>query len=192
LPAYIVPRYKVKISLRVKDVMSTSPIIIESSSSIHKAAQVMKQKGISSIIVIEGDKPIGMLTERDITEKVVAKGKNPNELKIKEVMSAPLLTISPSTNIKEAMKLMAKLNMQRFPVMHEKKLIGMITYEDILRISPAMLDVLEEQATINQDEQYINPSALRGKCEECGVLTDYLVNKNNRFLCEDCAELLEE
>jgi signal-transduction protein with cAMP-binding, CBS, and nucleotidyltransferase domain len=130
-----------------------------------------------------------MLTEKDIIEKVVAKDKKPSELKIKETMSTPLLTIHPSVSIKEAMRLMTKLNMHRFPVIKDKKLVGMVTYKDIIKIFPAFLDILEEQASINKGESYPNPSILRGKCEECGVLTDHLINKNNRFLCEDCAEL---
>jgi signal-transduction protein with cAMP-binding, CBS, and nucleotidyltransferase domain len=171
--------------------MSTLPISIKPSFSIKRAAQVMKQKDISSLIVVEGEKPIGMLTEKDVIEKVVAKDKKPSELKIKEVMSAPLLTLHPSASIKEAMRLMTKLNMHRFPVIKDKKLVGMITYKDIIKISPAIFDILEEQASINKGESYPNPSVSRGKCEECGALTDHLINRNNRFLCEDCAELLK-
>jgi signal-transduction protein with cAMP-binding, CBS, and nucleotidyltransferase domain len=171
--------------------MSTLPISIKPSFLVKKAAQLMKQKDISSLIVVEGEKPIGMLTEKDIIEKVVAKDKKPSEQKIKDVMSVPLLTIHSSTSIKEAMRLMTKLNMHRFPVIKDKKLVGMITYKDIIRISPAILDILEEHASINQGESHSNPSFLRGKCEECGVLTDHLINRNDRFLCEDCAELLK-
>jgi malate dehydrogenase (oxaloacetate-decarboxylating) len=79
--------------LLVREVMTPSVISVEASSSVRDAAQVMIERGVGSVIVMEAGRPVGILTERDVLRRVVVKGLDPVKTKVGEVTSSPLVTV---------------------------------------------------------------------------------------------------
>jgi CBS domain-containing protein len=82
-------------------------IIIEEGASVRDAAIQMRSRGHTCVLVARGGKPVGIVTERDVLYRVVASGRDPNKVMLKEVMSSPLITVNPKTSLSEAMTLMA-------------------------------------------------------------------------------------
>ncbi len=102
-------------------------IIIEEEASVRDAAIQMRSRGHTCVLVARGGKPVGIVTERDILYRVVASGRDPNKVMLKEVMSSPLITVSPKTSLSEAMTLMATRGVRRLVVMEEGKPVGLLT-----------------------------------------------------------------
>ncbi len=113
--------------------MSSPVITIEGDASIRDSSLTMIDRRIGSIIVTERDKPLGIVTERDLVERVVAPCKDPNRTKIKEIMSTPLITTSKETGILDAMRKMRAHDISRLVVMEDGTLTGIISERDIIR-----------------------------------------------------------
>jgi len=116
----------------VKDIMHRITKV-PSSISISEAARVMDQKLIGSVLVEEKDKIIGIMTERDILRKIVAKGENPDKLKVKDIMSQPLITIDANEDIINASKKLDEYRIRRLVVTENGKIIGKVTANSIAR-----------------------------------------------------------
>lgn len=100
--------------------------------TIATAAETMKKNRIGSLVVVKGDEPIGIVTERDIAYKLVAERKG-LDTKVKEVMSKDLKTVSEDKSLMDAAKLMAAHVIRRLPVVKKGKVIGIVAIEDIMR-----------------------------------------------------------
>jgi len=175
----------------VKEAMKTNPAFVEVDTSAFEAAKIMKKRKIGNVIVVKNKHPVGILTESDILKKVVAEGKNAKQVKVENIMSAPLIVIEPYVTLEEAMKTMSKCNVRRLPVVEKNKLIGIITLRDISRISPVLHEISREWYDITvRDETYYKTQVFSGKCEDCGTLSTNLRNVNGRLLCEDCIDAL--
>jgi len=117
----------------VADIMSSPVTTIDGEVSVRDSSQTMIDRQIGSIVVTERDQPSGIVTERDLVERVVALCRDPNQTKIKEIMSTPLITISKETGILDAMRKMRKKDISRLVVMDDGTLIGLISEKDIIR-----------------------------------------------------------
>jgi predicted transcriptional regulator len=117
----------------VKNVMAKTVITIDKDSSVHEAAKIMSEKLIGCIVVTDEDKPMGIATERDILQRVVAKGLDASKVKMKDIMSKPLITVSGDTLIINATRIMQKSKVRRLLVMEKGKIVGIITERDLLR-----------------------------------------------------------
>lgn len=117
----------------VKSVMAKPVVTIDKDCSVYEAAKLMNEKGIGSIVVLEDGEPIGIATERDILQKVVAKGLNPSLIKIEEIMSRNLISVGEKTSLINAIRIMEKNKVRRLLVMEKGKLVGIITQRDLLR-----------------------------------------------------------
>jgi CBS domain-containing protein len=116
----------------IRDVMTTSPQSIESSSSIVDAARLMRDGDIGSLPVVDGGKLTGVVTDRDITVRVVAEGKDPQNTKVGDVLSQDLVTIDPQQDLDEALRLMARHQVRRLPVVEEDgRLVGIVAQADV-------------------------------------------------------------
>jgi len=132
--------------LKVKDVMKTNVVVVNADAPVLDAAKLMAKHSIGSIVVLEKNEAVGILTERDIVRKVVAE-KKPYTLKVRDVMSHPLVVTSPDISVESAAKIMKKNNVRRLPVIDKNGyIVGIITENDILKILPPMLDLIEERA----------------------------------------------
>jgi len=171
----------------VKEVMRAKVITVEPNTTVREAAQLMRKKKVGSVIVVE-DKPVGILTESDIIEKIVAEDKKASDFLVKEIMTSPIIVIDPYIDLEEAMKTMSTCNIRRLPVIENGRLIGIITQKDVLRFSPTLLEISREWSKIESNVPYRKSQIFSGKCEDCGALSTNLREVDGRLLCEDCAE----
>lgn len=128
----------------VRDVMAKDVKVVRLDTSVKEVVATLSKFDIGSVIVVQGDRPVGIITERDILRRMVEPCLAPETLTAKHIMTSPLITISENANIEEAAQLMAKKKAKRLPVMGDGKLIGMLTFTDIVFNVPTMLAVLEE------------------------------------------------
>jgi CBS domain-containing protein len=126
----------------VKDIMNTDVKTIRPGETVQKAAEIMKEFRIGSLIVIQGAKLVGIVTERDILNQVVADGKDPAEVKIEDVMTRDVIMVLPEMTIEEAVDLMMEKKIKKLPVVSNNKLIGILTATDIITAEPRMLKQL--------------------------------------------------
>ena len=117
---------------KVKDVMTKTVVTVESNKTVTEAAALMAENDVGNLIVMDGNTPIGIVTERDFVRRVLAKEKNP-KTKISEVMSTPLRVIDPDAPLKEAARRMVRKRIRRLPVIKDNKLVGIITATDFAR-----------------------------------------------------------
>ncbi|MFA5077700.1 MAG: CBS domain-containing protein [Candidatus Micrarchaeia archaeon] len=135
--------------LRVGDVMTKNVIVIATGSPLTDAARMMKRCNIGSIVVVEGKKALGIITERDIVHKVIATGKDLKKVTVDDAMSRPLRVIKPTASLEEAAKAMKGNKIKRLPVVNERKeLIGILSEGDIARLLPSVVDLIEERALL--------------------------------------------
>ena len=132
----------------VKDIMKTNVVSIDSSMSIKEAAEMMNDIEIGGIVVMENNTATGIITERDVVRRIVAKNKG-YSTKLKDVMSTPLVTISPDETVWELAQLMKVKKIHRIPVISGNKLVGMVSTTDLARVcsvgSNAELSKITEQ-----------------------------------------------
>lgn len=138
--------------LRVGDVMTKKVIVVPLGSSVAEVAKLMKNHSVGSIIVVENTstkRAKGIITERDIVYKAVSKGKNFSTINVEYIMSKPLRVITPHASLEEVAQTMRKNKIKRLPVVNDNhELVGIISEGDIMRIFPAVIDLLEERAAI--------------------------------------------
>jgi signal-transduction protein with cAMP-binding, CBS, and nucleotidyltransferase domain len=118
----------------VNEVMSKNILTLDKSTSLQEAAEHMKKLNVGCVIVTEDSNPIGIITERDFVTKIAAEGR-PLFTEIKEVMSAPLITIDPEETIWEASEMMKEKLIHKLPVKKNDEIVGIITTTDIVKIS---------------------------------------------------------
>ena len=118
--------------MQVKEIMHTATKV-SSDISTSEAARVMDKKSIGSVLIEENDEIIGIVTERDILRKIVAKGKNPDEVKVNEIMSHPLITIDANEDILKASEKMDEQRIRRLVVTENGKIVGKVTANSIAR-----------------------------------------------------------
>src|ERR671922_2775211 len=119
---------------RIREVMTSNPSTIDPGKPVLEAARIMKQEDAGVVPVTENGRLTGMVTDRDIAIRVVAEGKDPQSTKVREVASTELVTIDPQQELDEALRLMARHQVRRLPVVEEDgKLIGIVAQADIAR-----------------------------------------------------------
>jgi CBS domain-containing protein len=110
--------------------MSTRVVTVRSSDKVSKALQTMVRHKIGSIVVVEKGKPVGILTERDISTRM-AKGRHVRGMAVRNVMSRPLVTVGPSAEVWQAVEQMVRKDVRRLPVTEGGRLVGIVTERDI-------------------------------------------------------------
>jgi CBS domain-containing protein len=181
----------------VKDVMSSPVITVEENAPANRVAELMDKHAVGCIIVTtKEEKPIGVITERDLVLRVLAKNAKPDTLKAEEVMTSPLITIEPDATITETARRMSRLNIGRLGVVYKGRLVGIISSKDVLGVMPELLEIIQEKAMIEgekmAEEEHEEPAPLAGYCDHCGVWSDTLTEVNGEYHCEDCRVELEE
>ena len=132
----------------VKDIMKTSVISVDSSMTVKDVAEMMDDAEVGGVVVMENNIATGIITERDIVRRIVAKNKG-YSTKLKDVMSTPLITVNSDETIWELAQLMKVKKIHRVPVTNQDKLVGIVTTSDLARIcsvgSNAELSKITEQ-----------------------------------------------
>ena len=173
----------------VKDIMSSPVITINEGVTSDHVAKLMEQNNLGCVIVTnEEGKPIGVITERDLVKRVLAKNLKPNVIKARDIMTSPLITIEPEATIKNAARRMSRLDIRRLGVVYKGELFGIISSKDILAVMPELIDIIQETIQIEDARSvFENEEApLSGYCDRCEVYSDNLRERDGQNLCEDC------
>jgi len=116
---------------QVKDVMSSNPTTCEPQASVVDAAKVMAKEDVGPIPIVEGDRLVGLVTDRDLVMRVLAEGRDPGSTMVGEIASRDLVTVSPDDDLDRALQLMAENQVRRLPVVESDSLVGIIAQRDI-------------------------------------------------------------
>ena len=119
-------------SQRIKDFMVKDVIDVGAGATVWEAVGLMNKHEIGCLIVTKRSKPVGIVTERDMLKRVLAKLKDPRKVKVKEIMSNPLVTVSPKTDIRDAAGIMLRRRIKKLPVVENGCLIGLVTLTDLI------------------------------------------------------------
>jgi CBS domain-containing protein len=118
----------------IRDLMTSNPSTIEPDKTVADAAKLMRDEDAGLIPIVEGKKLAGTITDRDIAIRVVAEGKDQQSTTVRDVMTSRLVTVDPDQDLDEALRLMAKHQVRRLPVVEEDgKLVGIVAQADIAR-----------------------------------------------------------
>jgi CBS domain-containing protein len=118
----------------VQELMSSNPRTVSSEQTIADAAQLMRDEDVGLVPVVDGERLVGTLTDRDIAIRVVAEQKDPASTQVQEIASTDLVTIDPQQNLDEALRLMAQHQVRRLPVVEEDgRLVGIVAQADVAR-----------------------------------------------------------
>jgi len=138
----------------VKHILKGKPAVVyavSSNNSVLDALQLMMEKNISALLVIEENELLGIFTERDYARKIILQGKSSKNTPIYEAMTSNPYTISPNESIDNCMELMTSKHFRHLPVVEDGSVIGIISIGDLVKF------IIEDQKqTINQLESYIN------------------------------------
>lgn len=171
----------------VRDIMSRPPITAKETETVAGVSKLMGKHDIGCVIIVDKTgNPAGIITERDIVQRVAAKNVLPSELKVSQTMSKPVASISPRATVNDAAKFMNHRKIRRLAVIDEGKLVGIVTMKDILQVTPAIIDLATEKSRAGLDSPRTRVS-LGGYCDECETWSDNLVQKDGTFLCPDCS-----
>jgi len=118
---------------QVKDIMSKELVTISKERSALDAAKIMTDKGVSSLIVLSGDQPVGIVTERDFIKKICLKELQLSEVPIEQIMSKIRTYATPDTSIEVAVQRMINNRIRRLPIIDEDKLVGIVTVTDLAK-----------------------------------------------------------
>ncbi len=116
---------------QIRDIMEKNVITIKQDTTALKAAELLKEKEISFLVIMKDEEPVGIITERDLVRKVVAEDKQASGVSLGNIMSRKFRWVEPSTEIEEAVQKMINHNIRRLVVLEEGKLAGVITQTDL-------------------------------------------------------------
>ncbi len=173
-----------KTGIRVADAMSLRPVVISGTITIFECAKLMVKRRVGSLLIVKDSNLEGILTEKDLVH-LLAKGLDPKFIKVKEIMIKKIRTIGPDEDLYDALTLMKNEKVRRLPVINKKKLVGMLTLNDILKLQPALFDLMVESKNIhpqNKKGKYVE-----GGCEVCENF-ERLYEVDDQYMCENCKE----
>jgi signal-transduction protein with cAMP-binding, CBS, and nucleotidyltransferase domain len=175
-------RFETRVPLR--EVMKRKLTTISIEATVAKAAKAMCHDEVGSVIILEHNKPIGIVTEEDIACKVVAKDLKPSTVHVNDIMSTPLITVSADKTVGDAAQMMVKNKVRRLPIVDEHhKVIGIVTVRDLLAISNEQNNLLMDLIEINREDT-VDP----GMCARCSQMSDDLKRADGVMLCPRCRE----
>ncbi len=129
--------------MKVKDIMTGAIVSLNSKDSVEKAAELMKEHNIGAVPVCEGDKVIGIITDRDIALRSVASGNDSKSQSVREIMSSNPVTGTPDMDIQDASRVMSERQIRRLPIVDSENLVGMVSLGDIA-VSPKLNEEAEQ------------------------------------------------
>jgi len=180
----------------IADIMTKEPVVVKPGTNLAECTKKMVAKNVGSLLIVDGKKLVGILTEKDILWALLKKAKKELALiKAEDISTKKIATIKPDITIREAISRMKKLKFERLPVVHENKLVGIVTVKDILNFNPEFYPELEEFAKIREQSAKLkrfektkdSKFVIEGLCEQCGK-KDLLCKINGMLLCESCKD----
>jgi CBS domain-containing protein len=138
---------------KIKNILqkkSSEIFSVPSTATVFSAIEMMSQRNIGGVVVVDNGNLVGIFTERDYARKLILKGKSSKDTPIGELMTKHLITVTPESTIEEAMQLMSNKKIRHLPVLEEGKMVGIISIGDVVRF------IIEEQKEIIEHlEHYI-------------------------------------
>ena len=119
----------------IRDLMTKNPCAIDADQPVAHAAKMMRDENVGLAPIVEGQKLVGTLTDRDIAIRVVAEGKDPQKTTVREVATTSVVTIDPNQDLAEALRLMAQNQVRRLPVVEDGRLAGIVAQADVAKHS---------------------------------------------------------
>jgi CBS domain-containing protein len=120
-------------SQKLRKIMTENVVTIKPNDTVKKAAQLMNLHGISSLVVVDSGKPVGMITERDMLDRVLNNSMVTKEAAVMNIMSKPVITASLNIRAGDAAKIMIEHNIKKLPVVENGRLVGIVSLTDLLR-----------------------------------------------------------
>jgi len=179
----------------VKDVMSSPVVTLAENEASNKAAMVMDKNDLGCVIVTNSaGNSIGIITERDLVIRVLAKNLKPDTVKAKEIMTTPLVTIEPDATITEAARRMNRLDIRRLGVIYKGNLVGIISSKDILGVMPELIETIQERSRIEDADrtEETEEAPVSGYCDRCNVYSESLKERNGQNICDECRIEIEQ
>jgi CBS domain-containing protein len=174
--------------VKVYDVMTKKPVTVSPETKLIDCAKKMKEHQIGSLLVKDGKMVVGIITEDDFVRKVVAENIDVKKTPVKDMMMKELITIEPDKDIYDAIKKMSEGGIKQLPVTEEGKLLGILTWRDVLNVEPELFDVFIEKAHLS--DEFTGDDRTRGKCEICGSVKE-LSEVNGQLVCSECEEEMD-
>ncbi len=135
---------------RLLDEKGTDVWTIEPEASVYRALEVMAGHGVGALVVLEDDRPVGIMSERDYARKVILLDRGSRDTTVSEIMTSELKTVTRDQTIQDCMELMTEQRIRHLPVVEDDELIGIISIGDVVRAV-----ISEQQYLIEQLEGYI-------------------------------------
>lgn len=181
-----------KTGVKVGDVMTKKFVAVTPDVSVRDCAKMMAKKNIGSLIVKQDQKLRGIVTEGDVM-KAVAKGLDVKKSKVAKIMTKHVIGIAPGKDLFDAFITMKKSKVRWLPVMADGNVIGLLTFNDIVKIQPDLFDIAVQNIKIAEEEEKFKRIrsvdeyrwVKEGPCQECGVY-DLLYKAGSRYLCAEC------
>jgi CBS domain-containing protein len=169
----------------VRDIMNSPVISASTEASIKDIAIKMKEEKIGSIVIMDKEKTLGIVTDWDIVSNAVVKDIKPSLLKASDIMQQ-LHTIEGEEGVTEAARILRKHNIKRLGVVYKNRLVGIISVSDVIAVTPDLVDVISEKSALIRGETGRSKGNVSGYCDECGEWSDLLQYEEGTFTCEEC------
>ena len=143
-------------STKVRDAMTPGVRSVAPTDSLTDAATGMRDEDVGSLPVVEGDRVVGIITDRDIVVRAVAERADPQTAKVGDVSSGDLVTVEPDADLDEALKLMARYRVRRLPVVEDGRLVGVVAQADVAlaakeKAAGEMLEEISQPASTRRE-----------------------------------------
>ncbi|WP_297436348.1 cyclic nucleotide-binding/CBS domain-containing protein [Thermococcus sp.] len=171
--------------ISVGQVVKRKAVVVKPSDTVHRVARILSKNKVGSAVVVKDDEVVGIITDRDILDKVVAKGLNPKEVKVREVMTENPVTIEDDYDVQDAIDRMMDRGIRRLLVTRLGRPIGFVTAADLL--------VALNTYNSENEEEVPEETEVYGICELCGQYGPlYKVNieGGEKWICESCKDSL--
>jgi CBS domain-containing protein len=169
----------------VRDIMNSPVISASPQDTIKDIATKMKEERIGSIVIMENEKAVGIITDWDIVSNAVINDVKPSMVKASDIMQK-LHTIEGEEGITEAARILRQHNIKRLGVVYKNRLVGIISASDVIAVTPDLVDVISEKAAVMRGEIGRSAGNISGYCDECGEWSDLLQFGEGTFSCEEC------
>ena len=169
----------------VRDIMNSPVISASTEASIKDIAMKMKEEKVGSIVIMDKEQTLGIVTDWDIVSNAVVKDIKPSMLKASDIMQQ-LHTIEGEEGVTEAARILRKHNIKRLGVVYKNRLVGIISASDVIAVTPDLVDVISEKSALIRGETGRSMGNVSGYCDECGEWSDLLQYEEGTFTCEEC------
>ncbi len=191
------PRGVMPKELKVRDAMVKKVVVVSADTTVQVAAILMAKNRVGCLIVHKNNGPLGIVTESDIIKKTVSRNVSPDSLKVSDIMTTPIVFVTPDQSLDEVSRTMSGNRIRRLPVIENGRVVGILAHTDVVRVSPEMFALLNERIRMRENDFYLTrredrvPAGGRaGLCENCGRASADLGLADDDWLCEKCSDTM--